>query len=218
MPSYAEESIPILIEPFPTEIVEMNIEPVYVDCAVTTQLSQEQQLQTSLLQEVTVTQLQHNIESFICDPNDIRKITGLSIKDMKYLTMGTWLEGKEQALYDLEHQYGINAAFAMGVSTLESGSGSSNRARNRNSFYGESTGKCYANHYDNTMYFGDFMSRLYINSGKISVDTIGPKYCPPNRKWEIFVRNYMTEKEQFVRFRLNQKLSELKQSFDSNAI
>lgn len=152
--------------------------------------------------------LEQEMNNIQINSYDVRQITGLSVENMRLLTQGTWLEGQEQALYDLEQTYHINACYAMAVSSLESGCGTSSRARNRRSFYGESTSKKYSSFYENTMYFGDFMSRLYTNVGRISVFSIGPKYCPPNRRWESYMHSYMSEKHQLLMNRINAKYNE----------
>lgn len=133
------------------------------------------------------------IESITADPNDISKVSNLTEDQYYVLTKGTWWEGHEQVLIDLEKNYSINAFYAMSVSTLESGHGTSERAYNRNNYYGAEVPTYFESLYDNTMYFGDFQNRLYVAEGLVSVWQIGPKYCPPNRNWESYVANNMTE-------------------------
>lgn len=133
------------------------------------------------------------IESITADPNDISKVSNLTEEQYYVLTKGTWWEGHEQVLIDLEKNYGINAFYAMSVSTLESGHGTSERAYSRNNYYGAEVPTYFESLYDNTMYFGDFQSRLYVSEGLVSVWQIGPKYCPPNRNWESYVANSMVE-------------------------
>lgn len=133
------------------------------------------------------------IESITADPNDISKVSNLTEEQYSILTQGTWWEGHEQVLIDLEKIYSINAFYAMSVSTLESGHGTSDRAYDRNNYYGAEVPTYFESLYDNTMYFGDFQNRLYVSEGLISVWNIGPKYCPPNRDWEVYVANSMAE-------------------------
>lgn len=129
------------------------------------------------------------------NPSDVSRITNLRREDMHLLTEGTWWEGAEETLYQLERTYGINAAFAMGVSTLECGSGTSRLARMEHNYYGFMSGKTWNNRHDCTMYFGEKLSANYVGQGRKSVESIGPKYCPPNRQWEVYVRNYMNNKD-----------------------
>ena len=133
------------------------------------------------------------IESITADPSDVTKVSNLTEEQYYILTEGTWWEGYEQTLMDLEQNYGINAFFAMSVSTLESGNGTSVRATNNSNYYGAEVGKRFDGLYDNTMYFGDFLNRLYVDKGLVSVYQIGPKYCPPNRNWENYMATNMQE-------------------------
>jgi len=132
------------------------------------------------------------ISSIVCDPNDISKVSNLNAEDFSLLTKGTWWEGNEQALVDLEKNHHINAMFAMSVSSLESGKGKSDRAKIRKNFYGMEIGKIFSGLYDCTQYWGNLMSEKYVGSWhKISVWNIGPTYCPPNRAWETYMNSSM---------------------------
>lgn len=153
---------------------------------------EEAAIQDEIIQGVKQEELDTYVNSIYCDPENITKLTNLKLEDMILLTKGTWWEGYEESLYNLEQTYHINAAFAMAVSSLESGCGTSSRARSRNNFYGLETGTTYSSRYHNTAYFGDLMNRKYVGVGKKSVYAIGPKYCPPNRQWEKYVANYMS--------------------------
>lgn len=133
------------------------------------------------------------INSITADPNDVSKVSNLTEEQYYILTQGTWWEGHEQVLIDLEKNYSINAFYTMAVSTLESGHGTSDRACIRNNYYGAEVPTYFESLYDNTMYFGDFQNRLYVSEGLISVWSIGPKYCPPNRDWEVYVSSNMIE-------------------------
>lgn len=134
------------------------------------------------------------INSISCDPMDVSKVSGLKLEDFHLLTEGTWWEGNEQALYDLEQTYGVNAMFAMSVSTLESGRGTSVRASSRHNYYGiELPNMRWDSLYDNTQYWGDLISHGYNERGLKSVWAIGPVYCPPNRQWEVYMNDKMTE-------------------------
>lgn len=130
------------------------------------------------------------------DPDNVGRITNLRREDMHLLTEGTWWAGAEDTLYDLEQTYGISAAFAMGVSTLECGAGTSRLARMEHNYYGFMSGKTWSNRHDCTMYFGQKMSANYVGQGRRSVEAISPKYCPPNYVyWQNYVRNYMSGKD-----------------------
>lgn len=136
---------------------------------------------------------QAQIESITADPNDITKVSNLTKEQYTILVKGTWWEGHEQTLIDLEKKYGINAFFAMSVSTLESGKGTSRIAQTKHNYYGAKVAKTFNGLHDNTMYFGDFLNRLYVDNNLVSVWSIGPKYCPPNRNWERSISSNMKE-------------------------
>lgn len=158
----------------------------------TISMEEEREVQQELILEAREEALDDYVNSIHCDPNDVTKITNLKLEDMHLLTRGTWWEGYEESLYNLEQRHGINAAFAMAVSTLESGAGTSSRARNRDNYYGLSTSTDYGSRFNCTMYFGDLLNRKYVSQGLSSVYSIGPKYCPPNRQWETYMANYMS--------------------------
>lgn len=146
------------------------------------------------------------IKTIVCDPINISRVSGLKAEDYKYLTKGTWWEGNEQALVDLEKNHGVNAMFAMSVSTLESSSGTSSRARNRHNYYGLELSTHWGSLYDNTQSWGRIISEYYIGSGRTSVWNIGPKYCPPNRDWEAFMNDNMKKLYSSLIINLNNTL------------
>lgn len=149
--------------------------------------------ETERLEQERLAAIKAQIESITADPNDISKVSNLTEEQYYILTKDTWWEGHEAVLIDLENRYHVNAMYAMSVSTLESGHGGSDRALTRNNYYGAEVDTYFASLYDNTMYFGDFQNRLYVSEGLVSVWNIGPKYCPPNRNWEVYVANKMSE-------------------------
>ncbi|MCM1218504.1 MAG: glucosaminidase domain-containing protein [Lachnospiraceae bacterium] len=157
----------------------------------------EMQIGEELAEEARLAELakqQAYIDSIVCDPTDISRISGLRAEDFKYLTEGTWWSGHEDTLYQLEQTYGINAMFAMSVSTLESGCGTSYRATNKHNYYGiELASKSWDSLSSNTLWWGDMMQRLYVTKDVKSVWNIGPIYCPPNREWEVYMNDHMND-------------------------
>lgn len=134
------------------------------------------------------------INSIVCDPSNVSRVTGLKEEDYSLLTQGTWWEGNEQALIDLERNYGVNAMFAMAVSTLESGSGSSDRAKSRNNYYGLELPNYWNNLYDNTQYWGNCIKENYVGENRLSTYNISPKYCPPNSAyWGQYTHDKMRD-------------------------
>lgn len=132
------------------------------------------------------------INSIVCDPTNVSRVSGLKESDYALLTQGTWWEGNEAALIRLEQDYGINAMFAMSVSTLESGFGTSERAQSRNNYYGMELPNYWYSLYDNTQYWGNLIAKYYVGDGRYSVESISTKYCPPNSTyWASYNRDKM---------------------------
>lgn len=127
------------------------------------------------------------IYNIVANPNNVTIPTGLKEEDYKYLTAGTWWAGNEWILADIEARYGINAMFCIAVSTLESDSGTSRYAKEEKNFYGLHTGIVYDSLYACTLDWAKRIKNYYIDEGRTSTWLIGPKYCPPNRDWEVYV-------------------------------
>lgn len=170
--------------------------------AVEAEMRSQEVLEAQIIEEIAeeerlakVAEQQAYIDSIICDPTDVSRISGLKAEDFKYLTEGTWWSGHEETLYQLEQECGINALFAMSVSTLESGCGTSYRASSKHNYYGiELANKSWDSLYENTLWWGDMIQRVYIDGKDVSsVWNIGPIYCPPNRQWEVYMNDHMTE-------------------------
>lgn len=169
--------------------------------AVETEMRTQEVLEAQIAEEIAeeerlarIAERQAYIDAIVCDPTDVSRISGLKAEDFKYLTEGTWWEGHEETLYQLEQQCNINALFAMSVSTLESGCGTSYRASSKHNYYGiELANKNWESLYDNTLWWGDMIHRLYVGKGVSSVWNIGPIYCPPNRDWEVYMNDHMNE-------------------------
>ena len=148
------------------------------------------------------------INNIVCDPSDVSKVSGLKEKDYKYLTKGTWWEGNEHTLMDLENNYGVNAMFAMSVSTLESYFGRSDRAKSRNNYYGLELSRSWDSLYSNTQTWGKIIREYYIKQGRISTTGISTKYCPPNSEyWAEFNRNNMYKLYNKLISRMNDTLN-----------
>ena len=168
---------------------EEVLEEVRVQETIEAQVTQE--IEERKHQEYIAARKEY-INSIVCDPSDVSRVSGLEADDYKYLTAGTWWEGNEQALMDLENNYGINAMFAMSVSTLESYFGQSDRAKSRNNYYGLELSKSWDSLYSNTQTWGRIVREYYVNQGRISTSGISTKYCPPNSEyWAEFNRSNM---------------------------
>lgn len=159
---------------------------------ISKEIEAQELLEQEIIKQIKQEERKAYINSIICDPNNISKVSGLKEEDYKLLTSGTWWEGNEQALIDLEKNYGVNAMFAMAVSTLESGSGTSGRAKNRNNYYGLELSNVWSGLYTNTQYWGKLIKNSYIGQGRSSAASISTKYCPPNSSnWASFVNSQM---------------------------
>lgn len=161
---------------------------------ISEELKTQELLEQQAIEEIRKEERLAYINSIVCDPNNITRTTGLKEEDYKLLTKGTWWEGNEQALIDLEKTYGVNAMFAMAVSTLESGYGTSSRAKTRNNYYGLELKKSWNGLYSNTQYWGNVIAKYYVGCGRSSASSISTKYCPPNSSnWASFVSSQMNK-------------------------
>lgn len=137
------------------------------------------------------------IDSIKVNPNNISIISNMTPEQLDTVFEHTWLYGMGEYFYILERNYSINALFAASVAIQEVGRNiSSNyRATNNKNIFGIMVGKTKFNTYkDCILYFGDFISRLYINKGLLSVDTISKKYCiPGSEHWSKQVKSIMNE-------------------------
>lgn len=190
-------------------VVLTTIPNVEDDATIQREIEDEARLQKTLerkiekdIEEERIAGIMKYINSIVCDPNNVSRVTGLHPEDYKLLTKGTWWEGHEDALIDLEKNKGINAMFAISVSTLESGSGTSVRACSKNNFYGIELPTYWSGLYSNTQWWGNLIKERYVGKGRKSVWTIGPVYCPPNREWESFHYNKMHELYSNLKVRL----------------
>jgi beta-N-acetylglucosaminidase len=175
------------------EIAEQARIQLTLEEEIASQIAEEEEQERLRQLEIARQERIDYINSIVCDTSDISRVTGLNdIEDYKLLTEGTWWEGYEQTLMNLEQTYGINAIFAMSVSTIESGSGTSVRASSRHNYYGiEISNKSWADLGDNTLWWGGMLNRVYVEKDLLSVWDIGPVYCPPNREWEEMVSTQM---------------------------
>ena len=143
--------------------------------------------------EYLLEQEREKIKPIICDTTDITKTSNMTKEQISHMLKDTWLEGEEDTLYNIEQNNGINIFFVYAVATLESGYGTSSRARNKNNFYGIEISKNFDSYKHNTEYFGSMMNRVYIDKGKININDIGQTYCPPNPNWGKLISQIMKE-------------------------
>jgi len=97
------------------------------------------------------------------------------------------LYGIEDAVLKAENYASMNALDILAIMSLESSYGTSYSARVRNNLVGATndTGRIqYGSIDDSIEHFGKFMGDYYISQGRTTLESIAPKYCPPeNDKW-----------------------------------
>lgn len=126
----------------------------------------------------------------------VKSDSGLSEENISRLFEGTKLldNDLEEAILEIEQDYGINAFFTVAVMKLESGNGTSKAAANRNNLFGMRSGQGdgylrFDTKADSVRRFGRLISENYIEEGYTSITKISGKYCPPNKDWASLVAN-----------------------------
>ncbi|WP_336785530.1 glucosaminidase domain-containing protein [Paenibacillus sp. MMO-177] len=107
--------------------------------------------------------------------------------------------GLEQAVLEIEEEYGINAYFTIAVMKLESGNGKSTLAKKKNNLFGlnaldsDKYNKAFSfdTKGDSVRKFGQLLAKNYIDKGYTTIDKVASKYCPANPKWASLVMNIM---------------------------
>ncbi|TFE26335.1 glucosaminidase domain-containing protein [Cohnella luojiensis] len=127
--------------------------------------------------------------------------SGLSEEDIAMIFDGTDLAGHrlEEAILEVEEEYGINALFTIAVMKLESGNGSSRLAKNKNNLFGLNASGAdphkrafsFETKGDSVRKFGQLLSKNYVGKGYTTIEKIATKYCPANSKWSGLVKNIM---------------------------
>ena len=127
--------------------------------------------------------------------------SGLTEAHIAKIFEGTALSGHnlEQAILEIEEDYGINAYFTIAVMKLESGNGKSYLAKKKNNLFGLNAidGNKYNKAFsfktkgDSVRKFGQLLSRNYVNKGLTTIEKVARKYCPANSRWSSLVKNIM---------------------------
>jgi hypothetical protein len=106
---------------------------------------------------------------------------------------GSPLAGCGIYFYNMEQTYGVNSIFAIAVAETESSLGKHNA--NKNNFWGRKALKggwmCWNSKEESIMDFGRYMNRVYPG---MTIDKIGPKYCPSPGGWANKVKSFMTKR------------------------
>ena len=121
---------------------------------------------------------------------NVFSITGLSVDEFNKLLAPYALAGNGQALYDMEHTYGVNGIFCMSVAMIESSLGGYGPSRNSHNYWGI-LGRSWSSDYAGIMGFGDYIKNSGYYNGK-SIESIAYIYCPPTAsKWAANVKSFM---------------------------
>lgn len=129
--------------------------------------------------------------------------SGLTIADIDTILSGTALadEGLEQAILEVEEEYGINAYFTIAVMKLESGNGESKIARKKNNLFGLNAiagdafnqALSFKTKADCVRKFGQLISDKYVERGYTTIEKVARKYCPANSRWPGHVKDIMNK-------------------------
>jgi len=130
--------------------------------------------------------------------NIVNSVSNLHIDDLKNLLSETKLEGIEDAIIQVEKQYGINAFFVLAVARLESGNGTSKIAINKNNLFGlnaidrDPYNKAFTfkNKSESVYCFANTIKHYYIDKGLKDITQINKKYSSSNN-WSVNVNRIM---------------------------
>ncbi|OME88244.1 hypothetical protein BK120_02755 [Paenibacillus sp. FSL A5-0031] len=146
--------------------------------------------------------LEEAVEEELMKPTSaVESDSGLTIEHIEKIFEGTALSGHdlEQAILEVEDEYGINAYFTIAVMKLESGNGKSRLAKSKNNLFGLNAidGDKYNKAFsfetkgDSVRKFGQLLSKNYVGKGLTTIEKVARKYCPANSKWSSLVKNIM---------------------------
>lgn len=133
----------------------------------------------------------------------VKSDSGLTAEHIAEIFEGTPLADHdlEEAILEIEDEYGINAYFTIAVMKLESGNGSSRLAKKKNNLFGLNAidGDAFNRAFsfeskgDSVRKFGQLIAEKYVDKGYITVEKVARKYCPANPKWPGLVKSIMNE-------------------------
>ena len=125
---------------------------------------------------------------------NVYKISNLNDKEINKKLAGTFLEGTGKMMYQIEMEKGINFRAVYAIAALESGKGKELAGKNNYCGIKNKSGCGYRN-FDGRDECLIFLANL-LNSkfyrGK-SLESIGPDYCPTDKKWAYKVKKIMRE-------------------------
>lgn len=124
--------------------------------------------------------------------SNVKGVSGLTADAIDKLYAGTPLEGLGYAFKDIEDMYNINAYFSMSVAALESGRGTSERAKETNDYFGM-MGTSYSTRDGSIYAFGKLMNSYENKHGvTMTPSGINPRYCETSW-WYTEVTELMNE-------------------------
>lgn len=152
--------------------------------------------------EVIEEKIEEIIEEELSAPTSkVKSDSGLTEAHIAKIFEGTALSGHdlEQAILEIEQDYGINAYFTIAVMKLESGNGKSRLAKSKNNLFGLNAidGDKYNKAFsfktkgDSVRRFGQLLSKHYVGKGLTTIEKVARKYCPANSKWSSLVKSIM---------------------------
>lgn len=130
----------------------------------------------------------------------VKSNSGLTEQHIAEIFEGTALEGQglEEAVLEVEEEYGINAYFTIAVMKLESGNGNSRLAKKKNNLFGLNAidGDAFNRAYsfktkgDSVRKFGELISKNYVGKGYATIEKVADKYAS-NPRWPVLVKSIM---------------------------
>ncbi|MCC3371647.1 glucosaminidase domain-containing protein [Cohnella sp. REN36] len=131
----------------------------------------------------------------------VKSDSGLTAEHIATILKGTALAniGLEDAILEIEEEYGINAYFTIAVMKLESGNGKSKLAKTKNNLFGLNavTGSenvkafSFSSKEDSIRKFGQLLAKNYVGKGYTTIEKVAKKYCPASGTWATKVKNIM---------------------------
>ena len=133
----------------------------------------------------TTYQDSRKISEFVFDPNDITKLSNLSVDELKIITPGTRFVGYEEELLGLEKEYNVNVIFAMANSIQECGWLETTSYTVQNNYFGLKGRDPFDSMYDCLKYYFYLIDVHYVNKrGLSTIVDIQPVYCPDDETWD----------------------------------
>lgn len=123
--------------------------------------------------------------------NNLLGNSNVTVNKLKRALKGTGLAGLEQAYFDAEKEYGVNAIFLISLTAEESSWGTSRRARYQNNMSGfevysdSSKGATFSSKYESILTTARLLKKEYLTAGGkyyggLDIYSVNKRYCPVN--------------------------------------